>query len=93
MVDDRNDKETVERTTIVETNGGGSGGVLAIVLLIIVVLVLVHVPRRARRGAAKPKIKSPTIDSTSMKPRAGISSCSPGPNVRLTAFEISVRPA
>jgi uncharacterized membrane protein len=45
MVDDRNDKETVERTTIVETNGGGSGGVLAIVLLIIVVLVLLFMFR------------------------------------------------
>ena len=41
MADDRNDREPVERTTIVETgNGGGSGGVLAIVLLIIVILVL-----------------------------------------------------
>lgn len=45
MVDDRNDKETVERTTIVETNGGGSGGVLAIVLLVIVVLVLLFMFR------------------------------------------------
>ena len=35
------DRETVERTTIVETGGDrGSGGVLAVVLLIIVVLVL-----------------------------------------------------
>ena len=45
MADDRNDKETVERTTIVETDGGGSGGVLAIVLLIIVVLVLLFLFR------------------------------------------------
>ena len=38
MADDR---EPVERTTIVETNGGGGGGgVLAVVLLIIVILVL-----------------------------------------------------
>ena len=38
MADDR---DTVERTTIVETgNGGGGGGVLAVVVLIIVVLVL-----------------------------------------------------
>ena len=47
MVDDSHDKETVERTTIVETNGGGggSGGVLAIVLLVIVVLVLLFMFR------------------------------------------------
>jgi uncharacterized membrane protein len=45
MADDDN-KETVERTTIVETNGdGGSGGVLAIVLLIIVILVLLFLFR------------------------------------------------
>jgi hypothetical protein len=43
MADDR---EPVERTTIVETNGGGgSGGVLAVVLLIIVVLVLLFLFR------------------------------------------------
>ena len=35
------DRETVDRTTIVETGGDrGSGGVLAVVLLIIVVLVV-----------------------------------------------------
>ena len=45
MADDRDDRETVDRTTIVETNGGGSGGVLAIVLLIIVVLVLLFLFR------------------------------------------------
>ena len=39
MADD--DRETVDRTTIVETNGGGGGGgTLAVVLLLIVVLVL-----------------------------------------------------
>ena len=44
--DDTHDRETVERTTIVETNGGGgSGGVLAIVLLVIVVLVLLFLFR------------------------------------------------
>ncbi len=42
MADDRDD---VERTTIVETGGGGGGGVLAVVLLIIVVLVLLYVFR------------------------------------------------
>ena len=43
MADDR---EPVDRTTIVETNGGGgSGGVLAVVLLIIVVLVLLFLFR------------------------------------------------
>ena len=43
---DEHDREPVERTTIVETNGGGgSGGVLAIVLLVIVVLVLLFMFR------------------------------------------------
>ena len=40
MADDRDE---VERTTVVETGGGGGGGVLAVVLLIIVVLVLLYV--------------------------------------------------
>ena len=41
MTDNDRDRETVERTTIVETGGDrGSGGIIAIVLLIIVVLVL-----------------------------------------------------
>ena len=41
------DRETVDRTTIVETGGdrGGGGGVLAVVLLIIVVLVLLFLFR------------------------------------------------
>jgi uncharacterized membrane protein len=42
MADDRDE---VERTTIVETGGGGGGGVLAVVLLIIVVLVLLYMFR------------------------------------------------
>lgn len=42
MADDRDD---VERTTVVETGGGGGGGVLAVVLLIIVVLVLLYMFR------------------------------------------------
>ena len=43
MADDR---DSVDRTTIVETDGGGGGGgVLAVVLLIIVVLVLLFVFR------------------------------------------------
>lgn len=49
MADDLNegrDRETIERTTIVETGGDrGSGGMLAVVLLIIVVLVLLFVFR------------------------------------------------
>lgn len=41
-----NDREEVERTTIIETGGGGGGGgVLAVVLLIIVVLVLLFLFR------------------------------------------------
>ena len=44
MADDRDE---VDRTTVVETDGGGGGGggVLAVVLLIIVVLVLLFVFR------------------------------------------------
>jgi uncharacterized membrane protein len=43
MADDR---DPVDRTTIVETDGGGGGGgVLAIVLLIIVILVLLFLFR------------------------------------------------
>ena len=46
MSDNDRDRETVDRTTIVETGGGGgSGGVLAVVLLIIVVLVLLFLFR------------------------------------------------
>jgi uncharacterized membrane protein len=39
------DLESVDRTTIVETDGGGGGGVLAVVLLIVVVLVLLFLFR------------------------------------------------
>ena len=43
MADDRDE---VDRTTVVETGGGGGGGaVLAVVLLIIVVLVLLDMFR------------------------------------------------
>ena len=59
MADDRNDKETVERTTIVETNGGGSGGVLAIVLLVIVVLVLLFMFRDELGFGSKTEINIP----------------------------------
>ena len=46
MSDNDRDRETVERTTIVDTGGDrGSGGVLAVVLLIIVVLVLLFLFR------------------------------------------------
>ena len=46
MSDNDRDRETVDRTTIVETGGGGGGGgVLAVVVLIIVVLVLLFVFR------------------------------------------------
>jgi hypothetical protein len=40
-----NDRDEVERTTVVETGGGGGGGVLAVILLIIVVLVLLFLFR------------------------------------------------
>ncbi len=42
MADER---DPVDRTTIVETGGGGGGGVLAVVLLIIVILVLLFLFR------------------------------------------------
>ena len=42
MADDRDE---VDRTTVVETGGGGGGGILAVVLLIIVVLVLLYIFR------------------------------------------------
>ena len=47
MADNDGDRETVDRTTIVETGngGGGGGGLLAVVLLIIVVLVLLFLFR------------------------------------------------
>ena len=58
MADDR---DVVERTTIVETgNGGGSGGVLAVVLLIIVVLVLLFLFRdQLGFGASKTEVTVP----------------------------------
>jgi len=58
MADDRDE---VERTTIIETNGGGGGGgVLAVVLLIIVILVLLFLFRdQLGFGADKTEIKVP----------------------------------
>ena len=58
MADDRDE---VERTTIIETNGGGGGGgVLAVVLLIIVILVLLFLFRdQLGFGANKTEIKVP----------------------------------
>lgn len=47
MVDETGrDRDTVERTTIVETDrGGGGGGVLAVVLVILALLVLLFLFR------------------------------------------------
>ena len=61
MADNDGDRETVDRTTIVETgNGGGNGGVLAVVLLIIVVLVLLFMFRdQLGFGASKTEIQVP----------------------------------
>lgn len=58
MADDRDE---VERTTIIETNGGGGGGgVLAVVLLIIVILVLLFLFRdQLGFGADKTEIMVP----------------------------------
>ena len=53
-----NDRETVDRTTIVETNGGG--GVLAVILLIIVVLVLLFLFRgQLGLGGSKTQVNVP----------------------------------
>jgi len=56
-----NDRDEVDRTTIVETGGGGgSGGVLAVVLLIIVVLVLLFVFRgQLGLGGSKTTVQVP----------------------------------
>jgi uncharacterized membrane protein len=61
MADNDGDRETVDRTTIVETGGGGGGGgVLAVVLLIIVVLVLLFMFRdQLGFGADKTEITVP----------------------------------
>ena len=58
MADERDE---VERTTIIETNGGGGGGgVLAVVLLIIVIFVLLFLFRdQLGFGADKTEIKVP----------------------------------
>jgi hypothetical protein len=47
MVEEHRERgpDTVERTTIVETNRGGGGGVLAAVLLILALLVLLFLFR------------------------------------------------
>ena len=56
-----NDRDDVERTTVVETgSGGGGGGVLAVVLLIIVVLVLLFVFRgQLGLGGSKTTVQVP----------------------------------
>ena len=62
MVDERdpNAPNTVERTTIVETDSGGGGGVLAVVLLVIVVLVLLFLFRdQLGFGAEKTEVSIP----------------------------------
>ena len=61
MADNDRDRDTVERTTIVETGGDrGGGGVLAVVLLIIVVLVLLFMFRdQLGMGGDKTEIQVP----------------------------------
>jgi uncharacterized membrane protein len=56
-----NDRDDVDRTTIVETGGGGGGGgVLAVVLLIIVVLVLLFLFRgQLGLGGSKTTVEVP----------------------------------
>jgi uncharacterized membrane protein len=62
MADNDHDRDTVERTTIVDTGGdrGGGGGVLAVVLLIIVVLVLLFLFRdQLGMGGSTTNVKVP----------------------------------
>lgn len=61
MVDSDRDRETVERTTIVETGGDrGGGGVLAIVLLIIVLLALLYLfSDKLGIGGSKTEVEVP----------------------------------
>src|SRR5215204_4980372 len=54
-----NDRDEVERTTVIETDGGGGGGVLAVVLLIIVVLVLLFLFRDQLGFGSKTEVKVP----------------------------------
>ena len=56
MADDRDE---VERTTVIETDGGGGGGVLAVVLLIIVVLVLLFLFRDQLGFGSTTEVKVP----------------------------------
>ena len=55
------ERDSVEKTTIVETGGGGGGGgVLAVVVLIIVILVLLFLFRgQLGLGGSKTEIKVP----------------------------------
>jgi len=56
------ERDTVEKTTIIETGGGGggSGGVLAVVVLIIVILVLLFLFRgQLGLGGSTTEIKVP----------------------------------
>ena len=61
MADNDHDRETVERTTVVETGGDrGGGGVLAVVLLLIVVLVLLFLFRdQLGMGGSTTEVKVP----------------------------------
>ena len=54
------DRESVDRTTIVETGGGGGGGgVIAVVLLVIVVAVLLFVFWDRLGFGSKTEVKVP----------------------------------
>lgn len=60
MVDNNDSRETVERTTIIETDRGGGGGLIAVVLLIIAVLALLFLFRNDLGfGADKTEISVP----------------------------------
>ena len=60
MADNDRDRETVERTTVVETGDRGGGGVLAVVLLIIAVLVLLFLFRdQLGFGSKKTEVNIP----------------------------------
>lgn len=60
MADDNDKRETVERTTIVETDRGGGGGLLAVVLLLLVILALLYVFRNELGlGSSKTEVEIP----------------------------------
>lgn len=60
MVDHNDSRETVERTTIIETDrGGGSGGLLAVILLLLAILAALFLFRDSLGFGGKTEVKVP----------------------------------